>query len=249
MPVTMDAWKGKRKEWTTARDAAHVKKGAVTSVSIGDRLDKVYAASGKGYQPLLAALAALEKDLNTYQAKGGKSVAGAKGYLTALTADLHALQGAVKKDMGTLKELAAKRRALHEAAVPPQPSMQLFERTETAIQQEKHKSQKTLTWLGAAKVSGLYNSLPRAAKLWGEFIKYLGGVNFAVTLPNKKAEYDALADLKRQYAACYQLLLNFTKIKTKSDHLDCMKAAEVPMNELDGKTGEFIKTAAVSLLG
>gem|GEM_PF-4606585 len=51
----MDAWKDKRKAWTTIRDKHKIKKGAVSGVSLGDAIDKVYAAVCKGYRPLLRA--------------------------------------------------------------------------------------------------------------------------------------------------------------------------------------------------
>lgn len=245
MPVTMDAWKVKRKEWTTARDAAHVKKGAVTSVSIGDRLDKVYAASAKGYKPLLAATASLRKDLGTYQTKGGKSVLGAKGYLDTLGKDVQKLETAANADLSVLTKLIGKVVEFHQLVVPGSPDPGQLEKTRAVIAQDATGA---TTWLDAAAKTDLYKLMPVVTKRYEDFIKDMRAVTFQVTLPGKAGAYNEIKDAHEAYLASYKALRQLAKSTTVGEHSDRDKVVGALATDLTAGVTRM-RAAVASLLG
>lgn len=68
----MADWAKMRDLWKNERDK-HVKKGAVSGVSIGDAIDAVNKARSKGYTSINNALDGLEKDVGKYKAKLAKT--------------------------------------------------------------------------------------------------------------------------------------------------------------------------------
>ncbi len=99
----MTDWSRMRVSWKSERDK-HVKKGAVSGVSIGDAIEAVVKGQSKGYQSLLNAVADLEKAITKYKAKMEKTApdltkwmdktlgAAAKETKTAVALDLDSLK-------------------------------------------------------------------------------------------------------------------------------------------------------------
>lgn len=89
--------------WKTERDK-HVKKGAVSGVSIGDAIDDVTKAMGKGYTATLTAIAALEKAVAKYTAKLGKDQPKLVKWMEAnILAEAKDLKAKVSLDVDSLK--------------------------------------------------------------------------------------------------------------------------------------------------
>jgi hypothetical protein len=247
MAISMDvAWKKKRDEWTTARAKTPVKKGAVSGVNLGESIDKVYAASKKGYLPLLAAIAGLEKSVATYRTKGGKAVAPVSGWLGSLSKDLAALKAAAEADALLLKLLGPQLTKFHRTCYPGVPDTGMVPATKKLMDEDKTGK---LTWLGAAKQTKLYDRLPYFLRDWSTVITNLRTkVHFQVELPGKKADYDLLTGRAEYYYERYLLLKAFTTIKTIQDHGVCVKAAQDPF-AIMGREFQQPQVAIASLLG
>lgn len=239
MPTSVESWRTKRTQWTKARDDAHVKKGAVASVSLGDSLDKVYKAGAKGYRPLLAAITACEKDVKTYQTKGGKSVAAVSGALKDLTGELGGLKRGVQADITTLTGLGEFLVNFHQLAVPGIDAG-LVQNTLKVMQQDKTGN---TTWSDAAP-RVIYKDLPKVLKFWADGIKHLHAVKFDVTLPGKDPYYKWINSLDDRYMAGYKVLAAFPKTTSLQEHNEHARAGDGTMNGLQGdlkKTDAAIK--------
>jgi hypothetical protein len=246
MTMTMDAWnKKKREEWTRARDTAKVKKGAVGNVSIGDDLDNIYGASKKGYRSLLAAIEKAEKDIKTYQTKGGKAVDPVKGWLKSLGDDLDKLQKAAQTDGQMLAKFWPRLVEFHQLAVPGYPDSHDAGKTVKLVAGDATGA---TTWADAAKTVGLYRAMPEVLKLWAETIQNLKGMSFQLTLPGKEAQYKALAGLPARYDRCFTMLKDVAQVKSVDEHFQQMKAITGPMTDLDVGASDIGKVVK-SLMG
>jgi hypothetical protein len=68
--MSLEEWKDKRKEWTTARDKKFkIAQGAVKGVKLGESIEAVHKASLKNLMTLHTATKKLLDDLKTYKAK------------------------------------------------------------------------------------------------------------------------------------------------------------------------------------
>jgi hypothetical protein len=140
-------WSKARDEWRKARDNHGIKKGAVSGVSIGDTIEKVVKAEGKGYAALLSAAEALKTALEKYQA-GLKKAKTGKDFSDwidkNILKDTDALITVAKADLATALALHAKARdtvTLHSIF----PDLMMVSRADALM-----KTDPSLTWPAAA---------------------------------------------------------------------------------------------------
>jgi hypothetical protein len=239
----MDAWKNKRKEWTTARDKHGVKKGAVSGVSIGDALDKVYASSAKGYKPLLAAIAALRKDLAKYIDKSGKAspsfVTWIKGNLIK---DLDRLEQDAQADLATLTKMYPYLLEFHQVYVPGMPDSSGIPAVLKAMEKDK------LSWQEAARKMGFFQAIPKIIPKWVEVSKYYASLSFKLRLPGKDASYKFFDGRDKMHARGAVFLSDASKTKDFNEYAQFMKAMPGEVGVVDSSALGF-KALVEGLVG
>jgi len=211
----MESWKDKRKEWVDVRDNKFkVKKGAVSGVSVGDSIDKIYASSKKGYQPLLKAIATLRKDLKKYSSKSGKSAAGLVDWIDkTFVPELDTLEQHTQADVALVAKLRKDIVEFHQVAVPGTPEMTTYNKVTKELARDPK-----LTWPAVAKQFGLYARTERSTPKWDEMITMLSGLKFQISLPGHKADYAYLKELETNYSQGVAFLKKFPACKTVGEH-------------------------------
>jgi hypothetical protein len=178
------SWGKKRDEWRKARDNHGVKKGAVSGVSIGDAIEKVVKAEGKGYAALLSAAETLKIALEKYQA-GLKKAKTGKEFSDWIDKNIlketDALIADAKADLATALALEAKARdtvTLHSIF----PDLKLVNKAEAQM-----KADPSLTWPAAAAKTQEYALAVNCCKDVATTAKAFRQVTFRHSLTNDHA--------------------------------------------------------------
>jgi hypothetical protein len=177
-------WGKTREDWRKARDSHGIKKGAVSGVSIGDAIEKVVKAEGKGYAVLLSAAEALKTALEKYQtglkkAKNGKDFSDwiDKNILK----DTNALIAEAKADLATARALLKQtRNTVTLDAIFPDLNM-------AAKAEEKMKHDPSLTWAAAAAMTDQYKLAVACCKDVATTAKSFKTITFLHPLTNDHA--------------------------------------------------------------
>lgn len=202
--LKMETWKSKRGQWQEARNTAKVAKGAVSSVSIGDDLDGIYSAAKKGYTSLVKAVEKAEKDIATYQTKGGKAVQPVAVHLKTLTTDLAALKKAAQADAKLLAQLLPYLQKFHSLHYPGTPSAEDWLALERVM--KGSGDQPGLDWAAAVKDRDFWYQMPATLKAYDATVKALRGLTFQVELRGKQTAYAGVVGQYKSYAKTLDLL-------------------------------------------
>jgi hypothetical protein len=224
----MDSWKDKRKVWADARDTKFkVKKGAVAGVSVGDSIDKVYAASKKGYLPVLKALDALHKDLAKYVAKSGSSAAGLVGWIKGtLQKQVDDARQRATADSSMLQQLQKDVLEFHQLAVPGIPESDVYAKA------VKLMHANNLTWPAAAKELNLYVRTKNSLPYWQKMQQRIAGLTFKMDLPEHDANYAFWPDLASRYQKGIGVLNKYLACKDNVEHLELYRSEKPVLEEV-----------------
>lgn len=240
----MEKWKNMRDAWTTARDQAKIKKGAVSGVSMGDAIDKVKLAGAKGYNPLLKATAALRKDVAKYISKVDKTAPAAVTWLKGtLLKQLDDLETRANADIATLAKVGPVLTPFHQRYVPGIPSTDDVKRTFEYMQKTPG-----MTWPTAANDMKLYAKIPLVVPKWEEIAKFMAGLKFQVALPGKPAAYAYFGERAKIYLAGSKVIAKYLTCKSYAEHLELLKSGLDAMTAAENQGTQAEEDAVMKTL-
>jgi hypothetical protein len=215
----MDDWSKKRKLWTDNRDKLGGKKGAVKGVSLGDELDAVAKAAGKGYQTLAAALAKLLKTTAKYKAGIKSNDKLAAWIKTNLESPAEAALKEIKADQASLAWIEAEFIAsVNDYILGAAPDSGSIGNIRSQMAKKPD-----LSWADAAvavKIFAIPNAiLARSAKK----VAGLGKIGWKARLPGQDAAYKAIEAYEKAYLADVKFFARWVKAQSMADFANFMK--------------------------
>lgn len=239
----MAEWSKMRAIWTAERDK-HVKKGAVSGVSIGDAIEAVVKARSKGYSTLNTALDGLDKAVAKYKAKIAKEKPDLGKWMDKnLGGAVKETRSAVALDLDSMKWIETNMLTgslLNIMAILPDEG--LFSKAMALTQ-----GPKAISWEAAVKAVGMFDIVEKYGLLLAKRAKTMKDTKWAAQLEGYDGAYKALIEfadivvddvkvtiLWSQSKSSDEWGQNFKKMKSKQTAVDHMPLANRAMKQLAG---------------
>jgi hypothetical protein len=216
----MDDWSKKRKAWTDNRDKLGGKKGAAKGVSLGDEIDAVAKAAGKGYQSLAAALGKFLKATAKYKAGVGKGNDKVLAWIkTNLDGEAEATLKEIAADQKTLAWIEAEFiTSINDYILGAAPDSGSLKNIRDVMAKKPDMS-----WADAAKAVKMFVIPDAIVGLSAKKVAGLGKVVWKVRLPGQDAAYKAIETYEKAYLADVKFFARWAKTQSLADFANFMK--------------------------
>lgn len=228
----MADWSKMRATWKSERDK-HVKKGAVSGVSIGDAIEAVLKGQSKGYQSMLNAVADLEKAIVKYKAKIEKTTPALTKWMDKHLGDaVKETKTAISLDLDSLKWTVDNLLAASDINI-----LVILPDDGLLVNIDRLMTNKTnpMTWAQAVKTVQMFAAIENCGALLAKRATTLKAMKWHAKLPGHDADYKTLTEFADTAIDDVKKVIMWSKsadIGEWAQHLKVMKSKSTALDML-----------------